>query len=152
MRFHSFSSRATEHLGQKLAKKILRERLRTNAIVLALTGDLGSGKTTFARGFLRGLAPRARTASPTFVLIRRAPLRGKKFTQFFHVDAYRLKRPQELVRLGFKEILADPRHLVLIEWADKLKKLLPRNLVGIKFSHTQNKNKRIILLKRRGVG
>jgi tRNA threonylcarbamoyladenosine biosynthesis protein TsaE len=110
---------------------------RKKALVFALRGDLGAGKTTFAQGFLKGLGFKKRAPSPTFVLIRRHSLKkrslgkrsrrsGRKvFTDVFHVDAYRLKKPGHLAALGFKEILADPRHIVLIEWPERVARIVP---------------------------
>lgn len=137
--YHSFSSEATKQLAERLAKKVKAKPCskERGASVLALSGELGAGKTTFIQGFLRGLGIRRRAASPTFILMRR-------FGNLHHVDAYRLKKPAELTRLGFAEILRNPRNIVLVEWAERAGKLIPRNAIRIKFKHGKKENERII--------
>ena len=91
--------------------------------VYALTGDLGAGKTQFAKGFVRGLGSEAEVTSPTFTLIHeysggRLPV--------YHFDFYRLESAGELSRLGLDDYLfADG--VCLIEWADRFSDLLPPN-------------------------
>ena len=121
--------------------------------MLAQTGELGSGKTTFVQGFLRGIGVRKRSASPTFILFRRfaiprsraSSLRG--FANVFHVDAYRIKNPREFGKLGFKEILTDSKNIVLVEWAEKIKRSLPQNTIQICFTHGASENERRITVK-----
>ncbi len=112
--------------------------------MLALTGELGSGKTTFTQGFLRGLGVRRGGTSPTFILMRRHALRSGRFKNVYHIDAYRIKDPDEFLSLGLKEILADPQNIVLIEWAEKLKKLLPKNAARLYFHHGKKEKSRNI--------
>jgi len=121
---------------------------RKGALVFALTGDLGSGKTTFVQGFLRGLGVKKRTTSPTFIIFRRFALSHLLFANLYHADAYRLKKAKDLSALGFKGILDDPKNIVLIEWAEKIKKILPKNTIWIKFSHGKGELDRIIKLAR----
>ncbi|KKW46270.1 MAG: tRNA (adenosine(37)-N6)-threonylcarbamoyltransferase complex ATPase subunit type 1 TsaE [Candidatus Liptonbacteria bacterium RIFCSPLOWO2_01_FULL_56_20] len=146
--YHSFSSEDTKVLGGALARALLREkRRRAHATVLALAGELGSGKTTFVQGFFRALGVRARAASPTFILMRRTPLRGKKFRKVFHIDAYRTKRPEDFVALGIREVFADPGNLVLIEWADKIKNILPPRAIRLSFAHKKDPDERKIVIR-----
>ena len=72
----------------------------------------------------------------------------KKFNDFYHIDAYRLKNPQELLELGFGDLIKNPGNLIVIEWADKIKKVLPKNVLKIKFVNL-GKNKRKIIIKKR---
>lgn len=109
-------------------------------MILALTGELGAGKTTFVQGFLSGLGVRRRAVSPTFILMRR-------FGNVYHLDAYRLKEPRELEKIGFKEITADPQNVVLVEWADKVRCLIPRNATWIKFKHGKQESERLIIVR-----
>ncbi|MEK7195101.1 MAG: tRNA (adenosine(37)-N6)-threonylcarbamoyltransferase complex ATPase subunit type 1 TsaE, partial [Patescibacteria group bacterium] len=122
----SSSSEETKKLGEKLAKRTLKSRLGKTAKVFALQGELGSGKTTFIQGFFRGLGLK-RAPSPTFIIMRRSAVNNKKYKNVFHIDAYRLRRSKELGILGFKEVLVNPRNIVLIEWAERIKKALPKN-------------------------
>lgn len=98
--------------------------------IIALTGELGSGKTTFAQGFARGLGIKDKITSPTFLIIRQYPVPGQK-NFFFHIDLYRLENIN-LNGSGLKEILADSTNIIIIEWADKIAKSLPKNTTEIK--------------------
>ncbi|MFH1759034.1 MAG: tRNA (adenosine(37)-N6)-threonylcarbamoyltransferase complex ATPase subunit type 1 TsaE [Patescibacteria group bacterium] len=140
---------------RKLARDLARSRIKsgmTGVRVYALVGDLGSGKTTFTQAFLRVLGARGRITSPTFVLIKnyetaRKHENKKTRKQLFHIDAYRINKASELVELGFKEILNDKNNIILIEWADKVKKLIPKSAQWIYFEHGTKSNERIIKIK-----
>jgi len=144
--YQSFSSEETKRLGEKLARKIAKGGARKgakNALVFGLVGELGSGKTTFVQGFFRGLGIK-RAASPTFIIIRRTALKNKKFRNVFHVDAYRIKKPKELSVLGFRDILKNPQNIVIIEWAEKIKRILPKKVFWLRFKHGKKENERKI--------
>ena len=119
--------------AKKLAKKT--KPAKENARVLALSGDLGSGKTTFSQAFLQELKVKEQVLSPTFLIIKSYKLRGAKFKTAYHIDTYRLENPSEILELGLEEILDDPKNIVLIEWAEKVEKYLPKDSTWIKFSH-----------------
>jgi tRNA threonylcarbamoyladenosine biosynthesis protein TsaE len=125
---------------------LLESPPRARATVVSLVGDLGAGKTTFIQGLLAGLGARTGGASPTFVLMRRTPLKKGRFSDVFHLDVYRLDGPRDLAPLEFKKITRDPRHLVLVEWADKIRRALPRDRVEIRFAHGSKKNERRITI------
>lgn len=129
----------TKELGRTLAKTLLSSRSKNKAIVVGLRGDLGGGKTTFLQGFAKGLGKRAKVLSPTFIIMRR-------MGNFYHIDAYRLRGPQDLLALEIKKIFADPKNVVAIEWADIVKKIMPRHAAWIDFSFV-DKNKRRIVVK-----
>ena len=144
------SSAATKKFAASLAKKIIKASSRQlKAKVIALTGDLGSGKTTFVQGFLRALGVKGSITSPTFLIIKLYKLNEPDNYQFvYHIDAYRLHFPKEILTLGFKKIIADPKTTVLIEWADKIKKLLPKNTIWIKFEHGATRSHRKLTFKK----
>lgn len=135
--FISKSMEETKRIAKNLAKRFLKLRLK-KALIIGLTGELGSGKTVFAQGFARGLGIREKIVSPTFILMR-------KHGNFYHVDAYRIKKPKEIIDLGWKELINNPQNIILIEWAEKIKKILPKKYIKIKFEHV-DKNKRKISL------
>ncbi len=124
--------------------------------MFALTGDLGSGKTSFARAFAEALGVRENVTSPTFVIQKKFQIpknktqtkhktQNTKFKNLIHIDAYRLDGPKELLDLGWEEIIADPENIVLVEWAEKIKKILPENGVRINFEHLKEDKRKITI-------
>ena len=130
----------TRKFAEKFAKQILKQKtLQTEATaVICLCGELGSGKTTFLQGFAKGLGIKEKILSPTFIIMR-------KFKNFFHFDCYRIENPKEILSLGFKEIIANPKNIVTIEWADKIKKILPKESLIIKFKFINQNTRKIII-------
>ncbi|EKD90341.1 MAG: hypothetical protein ACD_31C00008G0013 [uncultured bacterium] len=113
---------------QEFAAKIAKDSKNTGRI-FALIGDLGSGKTTFAQGFARGLGIKEKIISPTFVLIKQHSIPNSKKT-FYHIDLYRLEGEIDLISIGLKEIF-ESGNVVLIEWADKILDMLPKDITKI---------------------
>ncbi|NCO15556.1 MAG: tRNA (adenosine(37)-N6)-threonylcarbamoyltransferase complex ATPase subunit type 1 TsaE, partial [Parcubacteria group bacterium] len=70
----------------------------------------------------------------------------KNYKQAYHIDCYRIKKADELLKLGLREVLENPQNIVLIEWAEKIKKILPKNFVWLKFEHGPKENIRVIRL------
>lgn len=143
MTLESFSAAETKKIGSDLAARIHREGPGDSAAVVALFGELGAGKTTFVQGFWRGLGLRGRPTSPTFVLMRRTPLTGE-FRNVYHIDAYRVSS-WDFVAFGFERIVSDPRNIILVEWADRIRDLLPRSTRWVDLAHgPQGPDHRII--------
>ncbi|MCX6759011.1 MAG: tRNA (adenosine(37)-N6)-threonylcarbamoyltransferase complex ATPase subunit type 1 TsaE [Candidatus Nealsonbacteria bacterium] len=142
------SSAQTKKLGEFFAKNILKRSPTKKVIVLGLIGDLGGGKTTFLQGFAKGLGIKEKILSPTFIIMRRFRIcaNSRKFADFYHIDCYRIKRPEEILELGFKEIISNSKNLVAVEWAGRIKKILPKNVLILKFEFI-NRNTRKIVLK-----
>lgn len=140
------SSSQTKQLGRDIAKRFLKLGRGRNALVFGLIGDLGGGKTTFLQGFARGLGIRQKITSPTFVIMKRFPVFRSAFRDFYHIDCYRIKKPKEILDLGLKEIISNPKNIVAIEWADKIRKALPKDIVILKFGFN-GKNKRKIVVE-----
>ncbi|MEA3295985.1 MAG: tRNA (adenosine(37)-N6)-threonylcarbamoyltransferase complex ATPase subunit type 1 TsaE [Patescibacteria group bacterium] len=139
----------TKKIAKNLAKKIISnstKKQNKQAVVLALYGNLGSGKTTFLQGFAKALKIKEKITSPTFVILKRFPI--FKFKNFYHIDCYRIENIEEIIELNFNNIISDPKNIVAIEWPEKIKKILPKNRINIKFSFI-NKNKRKIVVKTR---
>ena len=132
-----------QQYAAQLAREILRPPATSfkkggNAMVIALVGNLGAGKTTFAQGFLKALGVQRHVISPTFLIIKLYALRTLAFTRAFHIDCYRLNKPSELLTLGLKEILKNPAHIVLIEWPELIKKYLPKDTRWITIEHPKS--------------
>ncbi len=141
----SVSVGATKKIAEKLAKKILRQSLQKHATVITLRGELGAGKTAFTQGFARAIGIRQRVTSPTFLLIRRYPLKHTKyFTDFFHIDAYHIKNIRELINLDIRAVVSNPRHIVIIEWPERVRTIIPRTAIQILLHHGRVERERLI--------
>lgn len=139
---------ATRKIAKKLAENLM-EKPRKGALVLALTGDLGSGKTTFLKSFARTLGVKRRISSPTFVIVKKNKIPGRnKFANFFHIDCYRIKGQKEISVLGFDEMIKDRENVVAIEWAGKIAKKIPLGAVWVKFEVVSRDKRKIIIGKR----
>ena len=132
------SAKQTQKLGEGLAKEILKMPLEKTAKVLALSGNLGGGKTTFLQGFAKGLGVKEKILSPTFVVM-------KRFGNFYHIDCYRMKNEKDASALNLKEIISNPKNIVAVEWPDRIKKLLPKTTIKINFKFI-DKSKREITI------
>lgn len=109
MVFHPQTELAQEQIGSALA------RACTGAGLIFLKGDLGAGKTTLARGFLRGLGYAGAVKSPTYTLIEPYEIKGKNY---YHLDLYRLADPDELEFLGLRDLLNE-HAVLLVEWPEQ---------------------------------
>jgi tRNA threonylcarbamoyladenosine biosynthesis protein TsaE len=132
----SSSPNQTRKIAKLLAKELKGEE------VICLIGDLGGGKTTFAQGLALGLGIKEKITSPSFVLIKKYKI-PKKSKILYHIDCYRLRTTQDILDLGFEEIISQKNAFVVVEWADKIKKILPKKRLEIKFTYA-GKNKRKI--------
>jgi len=138
----------TKRLGEKLAKEILKKkpaltqrgRLKKTAFVIGLKGELGGGKTTFLQGFAKGLGIKEKILSPTFVIMKKFKVSNR---ELYHFDCYRVSKAKELLDLGFKEIISNPENIVVVEWADKIKKIMPKDAIWIDFKFVNEKKRKI---------
>ncbi|MEK7612620.1 MAG: tRNA (adenosine(37)-N6)-threonylcarbamoyltransferase complex ATPase subunit type 1 TsaE [Patescibacteria group bacterium] len=116
-------------------------RNNTKAVVVALRGELGSGKTTFAQQFARQMGVTDVVQSPTYVLMKKYALPEglnvfgqPRFKTLIHIDAYRLTSAEEFAALKPEEFLRDPSVIVVIEWPERVKGALPRPDLILNFS------------------
>lgn len=163
----------TQRLGGKFVEKVngqgrtlseLSEKNR-GSLVIALYGDLGSGKTTFVQGIAKGLGIKRRIISPTFIIVRTYELKNQKSilrqTQdknqnynskfknlelFYHIDLYRIESVEQIEALGLDEVLKYPENIVVIEWAEKMGDLLPKERWDIRFDHLEGDRRRIVII------
>jgi tRNA threonylcarbamoyladenosine biosynthesis protein TsaE len=147
------SPAGTAKVAGELATKLAARLPGEGALVVALQGELGAGKTTFTKSFLKALGVKENVTSPTFILFRPYPLPSRyklhvtSYTIAYHIDCYRLEDPKELLKLGLKEMLKNPKYIVLIEWAERVKKYLPKNIVWISIEHGKKKGSRTFEIK-----
>jgi len=141
MEFITKSARETQKVGRKIAVNLVKK----TPSIIALTGDLGSGKTTFVQGFVKGLGVRKRIISPTFILMR--TYKAKKKNTLYHLDLYRIESnfEKEIENLGVKDLWKEEKNILIIEWAEKIKNLLPDDTIWIKFEYLSDDKRKIII-------
>lgn len=138
-KLESASPDETESIAIELAKEVKAGSIYT------LSGDLGAGKTVFARGFARGLGIMSPVTSPTFTLVNEYK---KGRLPLYHFDVYRLGEAEELYDTGFEDYLENGG-VVLIEWAERIEELLPRPYfyISIEKDLSRGEDYRLITLK-----
>lgn len=132
------TARETVRLGTLLAGEL------RGGEVLALTGNLGAGKTTFVKGLAKGLGVHQTITSPTFVLMKVYRAKRGKIRQLVHVDCYRVPGV-ELSAIGLEDYLGDPRSVVAVEWAGKLSRRIFS--AEVQFAPTKQLNERIVTVR-----
>lgn len=142
MKLVSKSVSETSAFAQKVLVSLSPKK---NATVFALYGDLGSGKTTFVQELGKLLGIPQTMQSPTFVIMKPYTLYPKPYTLFIHIDAYRLEKPEELARLNFNELLAEPKNIIAVEWAERVEALLPQDALRIRFKFIDETTREIII-------
>lgn len=138
-KLESASPDETESIAIEIAKEAKAGSIYT------LSGDLGAGKTVFARGFARGLGIMSPVTSPTFTLVNEYK---KGRLPLYHFDVYRLGEAEELYDTGFEDYLENGG-VVLIEWAERIEELLPRPYfyISIEKDLSRGEDFRLITLK-----
>lgn len=120
-----------------------------HATILALRGELGSGKTAFTQALAKTLGIKQSIISPTFVIAKKYSLpvgqtaRNIGFKNLIHFDFYRLTEDDDLDTLNWKQLLAEPQNLIVVEWPERIEKKLPAWAKTIDFFH-KNENERLI--------
>ncbi|OGG89359.1 tRNA (adenosine(37)-N6)-threonylcarbamoyltransferase complex ATPase subunit type 1 TsaE [Candidatus Kaiserbacteria bacterium RIFOXYD1_FULL_42_15] len=111
---------------------------RDKAVVLALSGDLGAGKTTLVQTIARDLGVIEVVTSPTFVIMKQYETSDKYFSKLIHIDAYRIEDVTEMKPLGFENLLKQANALICIEWAERIKPLLPKDTLTLELANDNN--------------
>ena len=132
--FTTNDSKETQDLGKTFA-----EKLKTGGII-ALYGNLGSGKTTFVQGLAKGLGIKQKIISPTFIIVRKYELGDRNF---YHIDLYRIGNEEDVLGLGLEDILSDRSNIIAIEWPEKIEKFLPKKRVNLFFKYLEEDKRRI---------
>ena len=138
------SAAETQVLGKKLGASL------KGGDIVALIGDLGSGKTTFVQGIAQSLDIKNQIISPTFILMR--TYNTKKLVDstpvsLLHVDLYRLEGDinQEITNMGLNDLWGEKTNIVIIEWAEKIKDKLPRTTKYVYFDNLGEDTRKIII-------
>jgi tRNA threonylcarbamoyladenosine biosynthesis protein TsaE len=141
--FITTNSAQTQKLGEMLAGEL------RGGEIICLTGELGSGKTTFAQGVLKGLGVKGPYTSPTFVVMKQYRItrntKHETVDNVYHIDAYRVG-PKDILDLGWEEIIANKKNIIIIEWAERIRAVISKRAVWLKFGH-KGENERKIYMK-----
>jgi tRNA threonylcarbamoyladenosine biosynthesis protein TsaE len=139
MEIFSQAPEQTIELAKTIAPKLLP------GDVIALTGDLGSGKTFFTSALTKALNIKKRVQSPTFVLVREyhAEVADQLIKKIYHVDLYRLEDEIEVVDIGLESFFSDEEAITIIEWPQIAQNLLPERTIHINFEMLDEHTRRI---------
>ena len=137
--FITTSDKQTRELGHTFAKEI------ASGAVIALHGDLGSGKTTFTQGLAEALGVTRNVTSPTFLIQKSYELAGTQ--SLYHLDLYRLQNEKEAESIGIHDLLSTPKNIVIIEWPEKISSLLPKNIYHLFFTYISENERKIEIKK-----
>lgn len=142
--FITHNDKETKRLGKNIGLE-LREKKQT--AILALSGNLGAGKTIFLQGFAKGLGIKEKILSPSFVIVKKFKIKIPKsdIKFFYHFDLYRIKKIKEILALGLKKIITEPQNIIAIEWPEKIQKLLPKKTIWIFFEIRKDNIRKITI-------
>ncbi|GKX30486.1 tRNA (adenosine(37)-N6)-threonylcarbamoyltransferase complex ATPase subunit type 1 TsaE [Vallitalea longa] len=121
MIYKSFSAEETKEIGRNMGDKAEKGQ------IYCLLGDLGVGKTVFTKGFAEGLGINEHITSPTFTIVNEYYTDKLKFN---HFDVYRIDDPDEMYEIGYEEYFYNDA-VCLVEWADLIKELMPKEAIWI---------------------
>ena len=136
------SEKETYNFAKKYAAKL------KGGEVLGLMGDLGAGKTAFTKGLAAGLGIKNTITSPTFVLMKNYHIKGNdNIRHLAHIDAYRLNGGEQLADIGAEDYFGEPDCVTVIEWADRVRDIWPKNLIKIEFKILAGDKREIRIIK-----
>ncbi|HBI16763.1 MAG: hypothetical protein UR60_C0039G0005 [Candidatus Moranbacteria bacterium GW2011_GWF2_34_56] len=132
------TAQETHDLGKRLAQKM------KGGEIICLEGDLGAGKTTFSQGFLRELGAEGALTSPTFVVMKQYAIKNKilNLKNIYHIDTYRIEST-DILDLGWEEIIKNKQNIVLVEWPERIKDVIPSNTIWINFEIVDEEKRKI---------
>lgn len=144
--FISKSLNDTSRFAQEFVENLLKrgDNCGKLATIIALEGDLGSGKTTFVKAAAEALGVQKTVTSPTFVLEKVYKIKGfGGFTHLVHIDAYRLLNGAELLTLGWDELIKDPSNIIFLEWSERAADVLPKEVQTVRFKFVNETTRKI---------
>ena len=151
--FNTKNSEQTQKLGEMLAEEF------NNGGMICLSGELGAGKTTFTQGFLKGLGVSGPYTSPTFVVMKeykkeisnfklQIPNKSQnsksKIQNIYHIDAYRVGA-DDVLALGWEEISGNKNNVIIIEWAERISGIIPKDALWINFEWVDENERKIVI-------
>jgi tRNA threonylcarbamoyladenosine biosynthesis protein TsaE len=146
MIYKTKNPKETQKIASELVQKLLKSKPQKHAIVIALEGELGAGKTTFVKAFAKKLGIKSHITSPTFVLMKQYPIKKPAFKLLIHIDAYRLTNYKDLLPLSIKELISNPENIILIEWSERVKQILSQKCFTVHIDHTGKNQRKISII------
>src|SRR3989344_1113024 len=162
MVYYSKNEKETQKIAGDLATKIIKsptspsQTLLQRASVITIEGALGAGKTTFVKGFAKALGVKVKIKSPSVVLMKYYPITYSALyikktirnsqsviRKLYHLDCYRVRDHRDLATLDLRSLFMSPDSIVLIEWPERVSKILPKKLIRVHIDHL-SKNEREI--------
>lgn len=143
----NFNKTEISEISKKILEMVMKSK-NNGAKIVALSGDLGSGKTTMTQELARQLGIKENVVSPTFVIMKIYNINSNNiyylnFKKLIHIDAYRLDSYLELLKIGWQEIIEDKDNLIVIEWPEKIIEIIPKNSIKIILSHIDEEKRGI---------
>ncbi len=149
----TFSKEEIPKISKEILKSLIFNLKSDKALVVALSGELGAGKTTLTQEIAKQLGIKENIISPTFVLIKSYGFSNKliklKVNKLVHIDAYRFDSSDELLKLGWNELISDPKNLIIIEWPERVEEIIPKDAIRIKLTHVDEERRNIDIKSKR---
>lgn len=141
----SKSLEETQRIAKEFVENLLSGKVpKSRAFIVAMHGDLGSGKTTFVKAVAKEFGIENTVTSPTFVIEKIYKLESQVFDNLIHIDAYRLEEGGELKNLGWEEISKNSKNIIFIEWPSNVSDIIPKNAQEISFKFIDENTREIV--------
>ncbi|MEK7179222.1 MAG: tRNA (adenosine(37)-N6)-threonylcarbamoyltransferase complex ATPase subunit type 1 TsaE [Patescibacteria group bacterium] len=131
-------------------RSIRGEGNRKHAMVTALFGDMGSGKTSFTQAVAKTLGIKSTVISPTFIIERVYKIEKPPFSHFIHIDCYRLSDNAELKALGWGDMVRNKSNIIFIEWAERVENILPEDATRVHLEFVDEHTRKIKIFNSNG--
>ncbi len=138
----SFTLKEIKEVAKNLFNDVVKKK-KNKAMVISLSGELGAGKTTLTQEIAGLLGIKEKVVSPTFVIMKRYETTSQDFKYLIHIDAYRLDSSQELLALGWKELMENEENLVVLEWPERVPECLEDNVCRVILGHRDERTRTI---------
>lgn len=140
-----FNKEEISDISQKILNKIINIK-NNKAKVLALSGDLGAGKTTLTQEIAKSFDIKDSIISPTFVIMKFYDIDSKSkyysyFKKLIHIDAYRLESFEDLIKIGWFDLVENKDNLIIIEWPERVEGCLDSNSFLVKIGHVDDQTR-----------
>jgi tRNA threonylcarbamoyladenosine biosynthesis protein TsaE len=138
-----FNVSELDSISREVLAVAIQSKKENRATIIALSGDLGAGKTTLVQFLAKQLGITEHLQSPTFVILKSYQLSATSYKLFTHIDAYRLNSKEELEKLNWQEYANNPDNLICIEWPEQVEGLLSEDILCVSLEHVSEQERKI---------